>query len=78
MSDAPDPELERMRARLVELEVRYTHQETLLADLSDVIYEQRRVLDQVNKRLTALERRLADVDAVGGPRDPKDDVPPHY
>lgn len=78
MTQPKDDELERTRARIVELEVRYTHQERLIAELSDVLYEQRRALDQAVRRVTALEQRLNEASSTPRPRDPKDEVPPHY
>ena len=76
MTQPKSDELERALSRIVELEVRYTHQEKLLAELSDVLYEQRRALDQAVRRVTALEQRITDQPTPQ--RDPKDEVPPHY
>lgn len=67
-----------IEARVVELEVRYTHQERALAELSDVVYRQQQVIDQLERRLKLLEKRLVEVGEAPAPRDPKDEVPPHY
>jgi SlyX protein len=78
MSEPRDTELDRALARIVELEVRYTHQEKVLSDLSDVLYEQRRAFDKLVVRVVALEQKLSELTATPRVRDPKDDVPPHY
>ena len=71
-------EAERAEARLIELEVRYTHQETLLRELSDVVYAQRQEIDALKQRLTTLEGRLGDVGDTERPTDPSEEIPPHY
>jgi SlyX protein len=76
-SDPTDSELERALARIVDLEVRYSHQQVELNELSEVVYRQQRVVDHLNRRIQALEKKLADADD-GGPRNPEDEVPPHY
>jgi len=79
VSDHEDQtELDRALARIVELEVRYSHQEAALNELSDVLYRQQQLIDVANRRLRALERKLSGVDEGVAPRDPKDEVPPHY
>lgn len=65
-------------ARLVELEVRYTHQDKTLAEVSDVVYRQEQRIEQLERRLKALEKRLLELGEPGATRDAKDDVPPHY
>jgi len=63
-----------MDARITELEIRYTHQQRLLEELSDVVAEQARVLDQVTKEVAALRLRVAAL----GEDEPSNDPPPHY
>lgn len=65
-------------SRLTELEVRYTHQQTLLGELSDVVYAQQQEIDALKKRLSALEGRLADAGDTERPTDPSEEIPPHY
>lgn len=67
-----------LEARLVELEVRYTHQERALEELSDVVYRQQQLIDTLERRVKALEKRLVDLGEPVPARDPKDEVPPHY
>ncbi len=60
--------------RLVDLEVRYTLQQDQLEQLSQVIWEQQRVIERLRSRLEALEGR----DSQDGATGPVDEVPPHY
>jgi SlyX protein len=63
-----------MEGRLVDLEVRYAHQDKLLEELSAVVYEQRRAIDALEKRVKALEDRAKG----GGDAAPPIEPPPHY
>jgi len=76
-STPPDSELERALARIVDLEVRYSHQQVELSELSEVVYRQQRVVDHLSRRVQVLEKKLAAAEE-GGPRNPEDEVPPHY
>ena len=53
-----------LRARVEELEVRYTFATDEIEQLSGVIYELRRALDAAETRLENLEGRLERVDAA--------------
>ena len=44
--------------RIVELEIKVTYQERLLQDLNDVVTEQTRSIDALEKRIASLEERL--------------------
>jgi SlyX protein len=70
-------ELSHAEARLLELEVRYTHQNETLEHLSDVIYRQQQQIDKLTERVRLLEEK-----AGGGAPEPsrnlEDEVPPHY
>jgi SlyX protein len=62
-----------MQERLTDLEIRYTHQERLVEELSQVMHEQRRAIEGLEERVRDLERRVRAVeDPIG------DEVPPHY
>jgi uncharacterized coiled-coil protein SlyX len=67
-----------VEARLVELEVRFTHQDRALSDVSAVVYRQQQLIEQLERRLKFLEKRITDAGEPAPPRDPSDDVPPHY
>ena len=66
-----------MEERIIQLEERYTHQQALLQDLSDVVFEQQKAIDQLKAEVTYLKQRLQAfepglVDANANER------PPHY
>ncbi len=65
-----------MDARIDELESRFTHQERLLNELSEVVWAQQQQLDSLQRLVGQLEQKLgADPGLVDGRADEK---PPHY
>ncbi len=66
-----------MEERIIQLEERYTHQQALLQDLSDMVFEQQKAIDQLKAEVGYLKQRLQAfepglVDAAPNER------PPHY
>jgi SlyX protein len=66
-----------MEERIIRLEERYTHQQALLQDLSDVLFAQQKTIDQLRAEVDYLKQRLQAfepgmVDANANER------PPHY
>ncbi len=70
MSSPPDDATER---RIVDLEVRYVHQERLLEELSEVVASQAKEIE----RLRLDVRRLGDR-ALRGEDEVPNEPPPHY
>ena len=62
-----------IESRLIELETRYAHLERQVADLSEVVFEQRKELDALGAQLRAVNARL-EQQGDATPNDP----PPHY
>ena len=62
-----------MENRLTDLEVRYTHLERQLDDLSQVVFEQRKLLDRMAKELTEVRSRMGTPEGNF-----VEDLPPHY
>ncbi|HXT95898.1 MAG TPA: SlyX family protein [Polyangia bacterium] len=62
-----------MESRLTDLEIRYTHLERQVADLSEVVFAQQRAIDGLLRQLTATK---ADIAQLGAPM--TNDKPPHY
>jgi uncharacterized coiled-coil protein SlyX len=62
-----------MEQRMVDLEIRYTHLQRQLEELSQVVFAQQLLLDTMAKELTALRSRLS---ILGG--DSPEEPPPHY
>jgi len=44
--------------KLIDLEIRFTHQENHIEELDKVIYQQQKTIDSITERLSELERRL--------------------
>lgn len=59
--------------RIIDLEIRYTHQEELLQQLSDLIREQQAAIDTLQR---AVERLAAT--RGGDEPGPVNEPPPHY
>ncbi len=62
-----------MEERLVALEVRYTHLERQVDELSQVLFEQQKLVDRLVRELTVLRKTLSGIKAGPG-----DEPPPHY
>jgi uncharacterized coiled-coil protein SlyX len=62
-----------MESRLVDLEVRYTHLERQVAELSEVVFEQQRTIDGLLRQLTSAKAEIAQ---LGEPA--TNEKPPHY
>ncbi len=63
--------------RLEELEIRLSHQEFTIQELSAQMYEQRQVIDQLSKAVRGLTARLKDLHPGNGDL-PQNERPPHY
>jgi SlyX protein len=67
---------ESYEPRLRELELRFTEQQDLLQELSQVMFQQQRAIDSLSSEVRMLRKRL---EAEPGLVDAKrDDPPPHY
>ena len=62
-----------MESRLVDLEVRYTHLERQVAELSEVVFAQQRTIDGLLRQLSATKAEIAELSAPMA-----NDKPPHY
>jgi uncharacterized coiled-coil protein SlyX len=62
-----------MESRLTDLEIRYTHLERQVAELSEVVYEQQRTIDGLLRQLTATKAEIAQLSAPV-----TNEKPPHY
>lgn len=62
--------------RLVELEIRFTEQQHLLGELSDVLYAQQRTIERLQSEVNTLQQKLeGDPGLVDANRQER---PPHY
>ena len=62
-----------MESRVIELEVRYTHLAQQYTELSAVVFEQHKAIQELQQKLLALRRQADD---LGDPV--ANDKPPHY
>ncbi len=63
--------------RLTELEIKASLAEDLLEELNRTVYRQQQQIEQLHQELRAL-RLQVQMAAPNEPRNPADDVPPHY
>ena len=65
--------------RLVDIELKLTHQEDTVDALNKIVYEQQKKIDELEKLLTALARQVKDdANSVSEPRGIENERPPHY
>ncbi|MCU0707876.1 MAG: SlyX family protein [Pirellula sp.] len=66
-------------SRLTELETLFTHMQRTIQDLDQVVVEQARRIDLLEREMRLLTSDLRTLrDAYREPRRPEDEVPPHY
>ncbi|MFM2043505.1 MAG: hypothetical protein RLY86_2081 [Pseudomonadota bacterium] len=74
---SPAGEIAELTRRVTELEIRLTHQDRVVEELSDVVAAQARSIDGLTTRLRLLIDRLRDMEAWR-PSPTDDRPPPHY
>jgi uncharacterized coiled-coil protein SlyX len=67
-----------MQDRITELEIKVAHAEQALTELSDVLYGQQQLIDQLGQRMEALQQRLDAADGAAPGAETADEKPPHY
>lgn len=65
-------------ARLIDLEIRLTHQEATLQALNDVIADQQRLIDQLRKEVESLKNQMRDMSPADVAAPWEETPPPHY
>lgn len=66
-----------MESRIAELEVKLSFCEELLEELNRTVYRQQQQIDRLLKEMQALREQVR-ASAPAEPRNPNDEVPPHY
>ncbi len=65
--------------RLVDIEIKVTSQEDLTQELSHLVYQQQKQIDELRALCTALVKKLGNMDSDGdGPDVYAHEKPPHY
>ena len=67
-----------MNDKLIDLEIRLTHQESHLEELDKIIYQQQRMIDQLLEKLSTLEKRLKTTTENNILSQSEEAPPPHY
>ncbi len=65
-----------LESRVVDLEIRLTHQEVTLSELGDTIVRQQRMMEELGLQITALRQQLMSGPSVASSEDER--PPPHY
>lgn len=64
--------------RLNDLEIRFSHQDDFLHQLNQVVVEQQKQIERLEKEVLDLKRNINQESGVDGKRTLIDDKPPHY
>ena len=65
--------------RLVDIELKLTHQEDIVDALNKIVYEQQKKIDELEKLLTTLARQVKDAaNSISEQRNVENERPPHY
>ena len=67
-----------MEQRIVELEIRYAHQDALLAELNELVYRQGREIDALKRQLGELRAQLGALAPSNLATAAEETPPPHY
>lgn len=64
--------------RLTELEIKASYADDLLDTLNALVARQQEQIDLLLREVSRLRQRGGDETLSAGPRDPRDELPPHY
>jgi len=67
---------DRLNDRLVDIEIKITHQEDLVETLNQTVYRQERRIDQLEAMVSALAEHLRTLQSTR--QGPVNEKPPHY
>ncbi|MES2526458.1 MAG: SlyX family protein [Bdellovibrionota bacterium] len=67
-----------MEKRLIELEIRFSHQDDFLSQLNEVVTEQQTRIARLEKEILDLKKNMNSEAGVDSRRTLLDDKPPHY
>jgi SlyX protein len=64
--------------RITELEIRFSHQDHYLRELNEVVVNQQKTIERLEKEVLDLKRSVNSAPSVTPIQGMKDDKPPHY
>ena len=70
--------IEILEAKLIDLEIRYAHQQNHVDELDKVIYRQQQMIDRLNEKINLMEKRMKTYGESNILRPEEDSPPPHY
>ena len=65
-------------SRLDALEIRIAHQDATIEELNAAVTEQWKLIDRLERRIAALNERVAEAEASAGSAPAANKPPPHY
>jgi SlyX protein len=66
-----------LESRIIDLEIKFTHQDELLGELNEIVTNQQFIIAKLEKEIKTLQSSM-DLSEGGSSRSAKDDIPPHY
>lgn len=67
-----------MENKLIDLEIRLTHQENHIEELDKIIYQQQKTIDALREQLSNMEKRLKNATEQNILSQSEEKPPPHY
>lgn len=64
--------------RLMDLEIKASFNEDLVEQLNQVVFRQQQQIDALVREVSQLRQQLPEPGTGGAPRNPRDELPPHY
>ncbi len=78
MSNPQKLPIDKMQEKIIDLEIRLTHQEDHIQSLDKVIYEQDQLLSALLKKVKMLDEKLKSADENNILSSEEETPPPHY
>ncbi len=67
-----------MEERIINLEIKFSHQDEFLQELNQIVVNQQKTIDRLEKEILDLKRNINSESGVDSRRTLLDDKPPHY
>jgi SlyX protein len=67
-----------VESRVTELEVKLAYAEDMIDSLNKTVFRQQEQIELLQAQLSLLHRQLQESVDDGRPREPREEIPPHY
>lgn len=67
-----------LEERIINLEIKFAHQDEFLNQLNQVVTQQQKTIERLEKEILDLKRNVNSANGVESTRSLADDKPPHY